>query len=329
MPNDHYVPQFYLKNFSIPDSNQIYVYRRNRDIFKTNIRKIASVNNFYTFIDKKKKRNRNLEKQFSVLEADSAPIIKRIINTEKFNLNDKEKNILSNFITFLFVRDIRFRKKTKDIHSNIMKKSQKILLEQNKDAYRRLSERAGISFKNDSEFEDYCEFIAKEKYDLTFENEDYFLAFAVDLGNDLVKYIFAKSWNLFLSEKSSFFITSDSPVSLIKNSKLPDFIGLGFLNDLILLPISPKKCLFLSNDFDNDGKIISLKDEKVKLVNTNTMIFSDISLFSNYISEEIKNSFNAVNKEESIKTNISTRGNLLMTQYEYTRSPVKDIDLID
>lgn len=329
MPNDHYIPQFYLKNFSIPDSNQIYVYRRNRDIFKTNIRNIASVNDFYTFIDKKKKRNRTLEKQFSALEANSAPIIEKIITTEELNLDDKEKNILSNFIAFLFVRDIRFRKKIKDTHSNIMKKSQKILLEQNKGAYRRFSERAGISFKDDSEFEDYCEFIEKEKYDLTFENEDYFLALAIDLGINLLKYIFAKSWNLFLSEGTSFFITSDSPVSLIKNSKLPNFIGLGFLNDLILLPISPKKCLFLSNDFYNDGKTISLKDEKVDLVNTNTMIFSDVSLFSNYISEEIKNSFNAVNKEESIKTNISTRGNLLITQYEYIRSPVKDIDLIN
>jgi len=48
--NEHYVPQFILKNFTVGNGKQIYVFdKHDEKSFKTNIRNIAAETGFYNF----------------------------------------------------------------------------------------------------------------------------------------------------------------------------------------------------------------------------------------------------------------------------------------
>ncbi len=64
---NHYVPQFYLKNFSISENQgMVYAYRRDKDPFEVNVNNIAAKNNFYIFTDKNTdKKSDDIEKMFS------------------------------------------------------------------------------------------------------------------------------------------------------------------------------------------------------------------------------------------------------------------------
>jgi len=44
----HYVPQFYLKNFSIhKEDGYIFAYQRNKDTIKTTVNSVAAKNDLY------------------------------------------------------------------------------------------------------------------------------------------------------------------------------------------------------------------------------------------------------------------------------------------
>lgn len=46
----HYVPQFYLKNFSIhKEDGYIFAYQRNKDTIKTTVNSVAAKNDLYVF----------------------------------------------------------------------------------------------------------------------------------------------------------------------------------------------------------------------------------------------------------------------------------------
>ena len=48
--NQHYVPQFILRNFTVGDGKQIHVFdKQDEKSFRTNIRNIAAETGFYNF----------------------------------------------------------------------------------------------------------------------------------------------------------------------------------------------------------------------------------------------------------------------------------------
>jgi hypothetical protein len=75
----HYVPQFFLRNFTIKKGKNHFIYcfdRFEEKEFRTNVRNIACENYFY-----EEKGKQNLEKNLSLLESQSSKIIREIIKT--------------------------------------------------------------------------------------------------------------------------------------------------------------------------------------------------------------------------------------------------------
>src|SRR5882724_11520862 len=82
MAIDHYVPQFYLRNFSPSGKQgQIYLYRRGVPPELAGIRNVASDEDYY-----KDKVDKTLKKQ----ERESAPIIQKLLNASKIELTVDE-----------------------------------------------------------------------------------------------------------------------------------------------------------------------------------------------------------------------------------------------
>lgn len=131
----HYLPQFYLKSWELSDKHQIYVYDKELDSFRiNNIKDVASERYFYDFklndflpneelqmlhnygydVDVNKELQL-LEHAFSAeLEAPASFLIEKILGGAKtatpwhinncFFISEQEKNDLSAFLSFQFIR---------------------------------------------------------------------------------------------------------------------------------------------------------------------------------------------------------------------------------
>jgi hypothetical protein len=111
----HYVPQFYLKNFG----DLLYSLDKKEDkIFKTNSKNIAFEPDFYgpDIQDKP-----SMEKTFADMEKNWSTAINKLIQTENFlSLNNELKHHVITCITFQLLRTKQFRKDIAGMANSIM-----------------------------------------------------------------------------------------------------------------------------------------------------------------------------------------------------------------
>ena len=91
----HFVPQFYLRNFSINNDGE-YIFLLNKIFSKPKqvvIRDQCQKDYFYS-------NNEVIEKSFGIFESEHANMIAKIIKDSSLNLNDKEKQVLIKFAVF-------------------------------------------------------------------------------------------------------------------------------------------------------------------------------------------------------------------------------------
>ena len=196
-----------------------------------------------------------------------------------------------------------------------MKNSMAILVK-NREAYRRYVERGNIHFNNDKEFEKHVKLLEEKTYDLDFEGEEYFLGASIQLGINGVPFILDKTLQILEIENEDFFITSDSPVTLLRESKVSNPFGLGLLWDSVILPISPNRCIIFSVIDGAKEEILKCTKEKVNLINNNTVKYAHKFLFGDRYSDEIQDIFNKTDEEESTEVSVQTFGNYLISGFE-------------
>ena len=100
----HYVPQFLLKNFCFDNKQHLFIYDKTQNkSFSSNTQNVAQENCFYNLDTANGKIC--LEETYAKLEANVAPLITKIIQTESISwlTNDDMWNILE-FIIVQFYR---------------------------------------------------------------------------------------------------------------------------------------------------------------------------------------------------------------------------------
>ena len=95
--NQHFVPEFYLKNFS-PNGKQIFVYDKIiHKSFKSSISSVASQQSFYV-----NSNNQSIENEIGKLEGKAGSALKHLIESllrDQFSrINKEEKDVLIQFI---------------------------------------------------------------------------------------------------------------------------------------------------------------------------------------------------------------------------------------
>ncbi len=128
------------------------------------------------------------------------------------------------------------------------------------------------------------------KIDFGKKNDDYFLKQSIMIGNHLIDILAEKKWNLVLAKGDDFFVTSDNPVILIRPPEIPQFMGTGFQNGIVAIPISPKHCLWITNGKE-PSFTAAMKPEGVKSVNRHLMFFANTFLYGHTISQTIQDDF--------------------------------------
>jgi hypothetical protein len=96
--NQHYVPQFLLRNFGSTNENKIWCYDKTwNSIKERSISSVASEDYFYDIITGQ--REGSFEYLLATAETDTAPIIQRIIENKKIEaITMEDKVVLALFI---------------------------------------------------------------------------------------------------------------------------------------------------------------------------------------------------------------------------------------
>jgi len=247
----HFVPQFLLKKFGIKNDGEIgeiLEYKTDLKPKRISIEKEACcVSNMYSFRDKHtKKQNDFIETRlFGFLEKYSSRIIERIIIINKIDLTSVERSVLCSFLAIQYTRTPTFLFNL-NIFLTYLIKVESVKYEEikNKNFFRKAF--VDDYFKID--IKDVINFHRRNKQIISGAN-DRILAMSIQIADYISKIIFYKELRLLVASSSEFFFISDNPVVML-NLKNKNFIGpiaQNLKDVLIILPISPTQCLYLTD----------------------------------------------------------------------------------
>ena len=143
--------------------------------------------------------------------------------------------------------------------------------------------------------------------------EDFFLGTALGIASTQQNALNAKNWNL-LESPAENFVTSDHPVVLLRPEGFPPLVAIGFEQARILFPISPKRCLILSNESvpkeywkrcllnciqhpiktfgSQQRRVIEIDEGEAWAINQSIISQAHESVFSKELSAELERHFN-------------------------------------
>lgn len=280
----HYVPQFYLRNFSVKKgkNNSIYCFDKFEDReFRQNVKNIACENYFY-----EDKGKQDLESDLSILEHDSSKIIRQIIITKNLNiLGRKERETLALFI-------LKQSMRTKDNRESLLlmgkmvKKHMAISEELDRKLNISIEELEGII--DDLDDEDEIKKVHKGML-----SDDNLSRFVKPISKDL-------NWILYLNDTETPYLTSDNPVARFNPLDYQGNGGVLSRGINLYLPLNSKISLCLADPPNLYHKIpnntvITLSDDRtinfqnvIQVIDSYRHIFSHNNDFS-LVKEMIKN----------------------------------------
>lgn len=311
MANDHYVPQFYLRNFQITGKKSfIYSYLRGVQPKERPIARVASAKDFDRFISPQ-----NAEFKDSVndllnnIENDSAPIINKLLSSTKFNIDKEEIIVLAHFIAFLVNRTLHNRESLINMRKTLsMEMMKKIAINKKwfESVVKNIPE---ISDTNEKDLEEtrlaMIDWEKNFKVSLSGDVHDHYLDLQMKLAVKLVPVILGKSWILLepLSRKDVF-VTSDNPVVLLPPSQDLGYMAGGFMFSPIFFPLSPKRALLLENLFETD-EILLMSKSKMHFLRSQIIRFAHKFVFSNILDTKIQQIFDTTKEGENTQPMIS------------------------
>ncbi|PJZ47525.1 DUF4238 domain-containing protein [Leptospira saintgironsiae] len=239
----HWVPQFYLEYFAVPDSigtksPEIWCFQRSgtdKPEFKTGIRAVAAKNDLYSKIFGDSK-DTTLESEFSEVEGLMSQIWETLAyGNFDFSKSDAYKKGFSLFLGLMLVRHpIQFSDWEK-LHKRIVN----ILDEVKKESDKVTLEISGTELELD--FKEYDSYRNQNSTEL----KNSFLDSAKENIMRLAEQLLKKRWSIVHCDKPSL-ITSDSPI-LILNDKNK---GINRPDTKIIFPISPYRAFIIDDLID-------------------------------------------------------------------------------
>jgi hypothetical protein len=305
MASDHFIPQFYLRHFQVPDrQGWLYSYERGKQPKAVAIKSVACEDDYNTLKAKQINVPRNTPDEFLTGgESAAAPILKRLVIAPKLDLSMKEKAILSHFIGYLTVRTPVARERALNIHKAIqMRKMQQFA--QNKEEFHNvvLNELKLVATEEEAERHRQLHLDPEKnfRFNLSGDLEDFSLQRAFKSGEFLANILFNKRWVLIQAPKAQRFVTSDNPfLTLVPEPYIPR-MEVSAINAECLLPISPQRALLFSNRITRTS-IYKLSKNRMSNWVRQLIWFGYEQIFSDTCSQAIQSEFDRVPSGEITK----------------------------
>jgi hypothetical protein len=297
MPRDHYVPQFYLRNFQIPGKpGLVYLYRRGKPPREMSIREVAHEEDYYDLKRDDPEVDKNAtDKLLMFSERTTAPIITRLLSTSSPSLTDDDIGYLSWFVGLLGSRTPAVRETIASIHLGIGNKEFKKMLRDEAEFEELKKRHADMTVEQLEQVR--TAFLDGDIY-MDFkrggETEDFLMAQQLQFAEVLVDILQNRDWVLMETASSLSFLTSDNPVI---NMPLPDHPRgetWGYANGNILIPLSPKRALlFVPRDSDFNGirlrkGVLQVQRERMPELELYIITQCKSAVFSHVLSKEFQ-----------------------------------------
>jgi Protein of unknown function (DUF4238) len=301
MASDHVVPQFYLKGFQA-EKRKVWCYERGVPPRLAAIKEVACEEEYYSIKAKHLASDkRYIDSIIVQLESTSAPHLKTLRKANK--VTDDDKKNLSVFIAHLSSRTPLFREKFKNLHLAAHKTIAKISAE-NKELFERQMKMSGIA-STPEEIEELRQNVLDidSDYELKFteDSDDYFLKTEIEAIMIVAPILYDKHWHIIESSTSRVFLTSDHPVLFLPpTEEYPRFLGLGPVDAIVALPLSPRRCLMMSNR-PGRANLIKVSRDAVDGVNHYVISHAHKQVFSNLQSKEFQAAFDQTKPGDNTK----------------------------
>lgn len=210
----HYVPQFYLRNFSM-DKTSIYCFDKvNVRQYSQGIKNVAQKKYFYEF------ESLYLENDFASLESEVSKYINNIVRNKKYKVfnNLKQRSRLALFMAAQLIRTLERRQ----------------LIELQVEGLKNHFIETGVMDDMLSSFFD--NFLQDDSI------KESHLKLIQEMLPHLVNRFFFKKWLLLIDKTGVGFLTSDNPIVMYNAHNLE---GLDNENNYVFFPLSPQVCICL------------------------------------------------------------------------------------
>lgn len=275
---NHYIPQFYLKNFSENNSIGVYNFERQKFVDEAPIRRVGGRDHLYG-------EDPKLENWFQELEGHWSSIINEILHTERIPQDSTKYTYL---LMFLYLSDVRGAEVADKFHDYKLQEGKNIAKILNAHGKIKVSE----------------EFIDN----LTLEIDRPNLVYIQGMPQ-LIRIISGLRPVLLINESECDFITSDRPVVkynkwfLERNYTHP--CGFGHMGAQCFVPLSTRICFCLYDDtvYENCYG----KKDRIRIYQTETIIeFNRLAVNNSYkeiyYRKEVENNLDSiVRKKKSIE----------------------------
>lgn len=245
MARHHYIPQFYLKGFTDPDTPEAYkpyvwVYSLEKSAWQKRApNNVARKSGYYTLVDESGEPTEELETELSHLEGNAARVIRSVLERREMRVED-----CAHLATFVASMRLRVPATAGRINSAISEVFATILA--NDFEYFSANPEAFAAFKDESDLEDIAlDDLNPEKNRIHLETSSV-VALTLSPLKEVARIIARMKWVFAVAQPGDCFITSDSPFFMVDMKNNSQFYGDGLCNENIevSLPLTQTVAFF-------------------------------------------------------------------------------------
>jgi len=246
MARDHFIPQFYLRNFEIPAKpGHVYLYRRGVHPKPKSIRQVAQDEDYYDIkLDDPEVDKEGVDKLLQMSERTAAPVIGKLLTGSLTDLSDADFFHLTWFIGLLGSRVPAVRETIASIQVGIQNRDFKNMLRDETEFAKLVQQHPEMTSE---ELEKSRTAFLNGDLKLDFkrggQTEDFLMSAQLQFTEILVDILQRRHWSLIETISSLSFLTSDNPLINMPSPGHPQGETWGVANGDTLLPISPKRAL--------------------------------------------------------------------------------------
>jgi len=289
----HYVPRFYLANFSSFDGqkHRLWVYEKGREPrISTPVHEGYS-NDFYAFLENGQ-RNTEVEKWLANLETAVAPLIAELVQGKR-GPSPNERVVLAAFMGTLFTRTPFGRQMDEKLFAPAVTNRAKAAAH-DPEAFYKLYGELDPELPSQEWAEQARQDVLSGKSEELEADESFRLASMIQVGIQYRKVLSEMDWQFIHSPDDQLFITSDNPVICeMGDPNDPRAVhlrsGPNHPNAAAWLPLTSRVCLLMHRGLVPG--IATAPAATVRAINKRIMMCADKRIYANELSDSLREAF--------------------------------------
>lgn len=261
----HFVPQFYLRNFA-DEQGLLHIFdTKNRRRTKPRAASGVCYDQFFYAVETGKPDEvaQGVEEFFSVhvedpLSKDLPDILAKLSGTE--SVTDTEKYVLSLFMNTMWLRNPAMRRQINNMQEQMTRQITKLRFghPSSDKLLDRVQEETGQEFSAE-ERQSLRDMVFNDEYDLEFSNKMH-LGFMLDAEHlrGFANLFFGQYWTVHVSKCERQFVTSDNPVVVVLPPR-DHIYGPTFLERTHIFPLTPNLAIEATYPHTDSGKKLKRK----------------------------------------------------------------------